>query len=82
MEEKKIRLALDRVESDIAICLDDDEVSYPFPVERVAGIKTGDVFLGLIRSDGTVEVLDRLENENAERHARNKRRLDRLFGRS
>ena len=82
MEENKIRLALDRIESDIAICLDDYEVSYLFPAEKVAGIKTGDVFLGLIRSDGTVEVLDRLESENAERHSRNRRRLDRLFGRS
>lgn len=82
MKEKEIRLALDRIESGIAICLDEDERVYHFSADSLTGIREGDLFLALVGSDGTVIVLDRLEDENADRHARNRSRLDRLFGRS
>ena len=81
MEKKEIRLALDRIESGIAICLDDGEQAYRFSADALTGIKEGDLFLALVGSDGTVSVIDRLEDENAEHHARNRSRLDRLFGR-
>ena len=76
------RLAFDRKEGALAVCLDDDERTYIFPVGALADIPVGDVFLARIDDESTLTVLDRLEEENARIHESNRTRLKGLFKRS
>ena len=76
--EKTVRLTFDRLEGDLAVCLDEHGRTLTFPARELDSVSEGNDFIACI-TDSRIEIVDLLSEENAERRARMRRRLRNLF---
>lgn len=79
MENKYgIKLTLDRIEGDVAVCLDDENNIYETDKKFLTAIKEGCSFIADIEDD-TVTVKDTLDEQNRLNRAARAERRRRLF---
>lgn len=70
-----IKLTVDRIESGIAVCIDEKERKYECSINAVEG----DIFEAEISDIGEVTFIRKLENETLEKKTNNASRLNSLF---
>ena len=73
-------LVIDRVEGDLAICMDECEKTFVIPVSTLAGMGEGDCFLA--EDNGGVRFVRALPEETARRKAQADSMLAALFSKN
>ncbi len=77
----KYKLTLDRIEHNIAICLDANNTEYNIPSHILKGVKEGDIFTCQKSDNGEIFDVILLENETRSATSAAKARLNNLFNR-